>query len=151
MDLSQRMQFCQLLLLQVNFFHFWFDGRTTQMSRFVIFVRIGVLFKGVLSLWVSSKLVSAVFHFQLNDRSLIIMKNPFSRSSFSRYSDFCIPSFLLFSPLDQRFRGWLKKNNIFCLISSKWKRYDIETLSIDRVINKEQLYRKILKKICTKS
>ena len=32
----------------------------------------------------------------------------------------------------------------------KEKRYDIETLSIDRVSNEENCYGKIMKKICTK-
>ena len=37
--------------------------------------------------------------------------------------------------------GYLEKEN----------RYDIETLSIDRVLNKEHFYLKIMQKMCTKS
>ena len=33
----------------------------------------------------------------------------------------------------------------------KQKRYDIETFSIDRVLNKEPFYGKIMQKMCTKS
>ena len=33
----------------------------------------------------------------------------------------------------------------------KEKRYDIETLSIDRVLNKEHFYGKIIQKMCVKS
>ena len=31
-------------------------------------------------------------------------------------------------------------NNTFCLISWEGKKYDIETLSIDRVLNEEHFY-----------
>ena len=42
-------------------------------------------------------------------------------------------------------------NNTFCLIPSEGKRYDIETLSIDEVLNKEHFYGKIMHKTSTKS
>ena len=47
----------------------------------------------------------------------------------------------------------LNKNLIthFVLYSKKEKSYGIETLSIDRVLNKEHFYGKILQKMCTKS
>ena len=47
----------------------------------------------------------------------------------------------------------LNKNSIthFVWYLKKEKRYDIETLSIDRVLNKEHFYGKIMQKICTKS
>ena len=41
-------------------------------------------------------------------------------------------------------------NNTFCLISWKGKRYDIETLLIDGILNKEHIYRQIMQKMCTK-
>ena len=46
----------------------------------------------------------------------------------------------------------LNKNIItyFVRYLEKEKRYDIETLSIDRVSNEENFYGKIMKKICTK-
>ena len=31
----------------------WFDVQTTQMSRLILFVSAGVLYKGAFSLWVS--------------------------------------------------------------------------------------------------
>ena len=47
----------------------------------------------------------------------------------------------------------LNKNLIIHLVwyLEKEKRYDIETLSIDRVLNKEHFYWKIMQKMCTKS
>ena len=72
------------------------------------------------------------------------------------------PVFLLFGHC---FRGWFKINLkiydvINCLTKNlithfvwyfeKEKRYDIETLSIDRVLNKEHFYGKIMQKMCTK-
>ena len=47
----------------------------------------------------------------------------------------------------------LNKNLIahFALYLEKEKSYDIETLSTDRVLNKEHFYGKIMQKICTKS
>ena len=41
-------------------------------------------------------------------------------------------------------------NSTFCLISWGGKNYDVETLSIDRVLHKEHFYGKIMQKICTK-
>ena len=47
----------------------------------------------------------------------------------------------------------LNKNLIthFVWHLKKEKRYDIETLSIDRELNKEHFYGKIMQKMCTKS
>ena len=44
------------------------------------------------------------------------------------------------------------KNLITHFVSylEKEKRYDIETLSIDRVLNKEHFYGKVMQKMCTK-
>ena len=84
--------------------------------------------------------------------------------SFSRYSIFCIFVFPSFFPVSHCFRGWFKKNlkvhDINCLnksfIAHVWYlekeiRCDIETLSIDRELNKEHFYGKIMQKMCTKS
>ena len=86
---------------------------------------------------------------------------------FLRYSIFCIsifPSF--FSHVSHCFRGWSKKNLkvygvINCLIKNfithfvwyleKEIKCDIETLSIDRELNKDLFYGKIMQKMCTKS
>ena len=71
----------------------------------------------------------------------------------------------LFFPVNHCFRGWSDKNlNVYDVINSliknlitfsliSWEkkiRYDIETLSIDRVLNKEHIYGKIMQKRCTK-
>ena len=39
---------------------------------------------------------------------------------------------------------------LFCLISREGKKYDIETFSLDTVLNKEYLYGKIIQKMCIK-
>ena len=65
----------------------------------------------------------------------------------------------LFFPVGHSFKSWRHKlskqelNNTFCLISSEGKKnsYDIETLSICRVLNKEHFYGKIMQKLCSKS
>ena len=71
----------------------------------------------------------------------------------------------LFLPVSYCLRGWSKINlkvndvinclNKVLIIHFVWyfekeKRYDIETLSIDRALNKEHFYGKIMQKICTK-
>ena len=71
----------------------------------------------------------------------------------------------LFLPASHSFRGGskislkvydvincLNKNlrTHFVRYLEKEKRYDIETFFIDRVLNKEHFYRKIMQKICTK-
>ena len=88
----------------------------------------------------------------------ILSKNLFS---FWRYSSFCIFVFRSFSPVSHCFGGWSKKNFevydvISCLSNNlrthfvwyleKEIRWDIETLSIIRVSNKEHFYLKS----CTK-
>ena len=86
--------------------------------------------------------------------------------SFSRYSNFCIFVFPSFLPVSHCFRGWSKKNLqvydiINCLNKNLIKHFlwylekeircGIETLSIDRVLNKGHFYGKIMQKMCTKS
>ena len=39
----------------------------------------------------------------------------------------------------------------FVLYLKKEKQYDIETLSINRVLNKEHLHGKVMQKMCTKN
>ena len=65
--------------------------------------------------------------FQTNDRSLKTMKNVFY--------------FILSNKNLTHFVWYLGKE----------KKYDIETLSIDRVLNKEDFYGKFMHKMCTKS
>ena len=85
--------------------------------------------------------------------------------SFLRYSIFVFRSSPLFFPVSHCFRGWSKKNLevygvINCLNKSlthfawhleKEIRCDIETLTIDRVINKEHFYGETIQKMYTKS
>ena len=107
------------------------------------------------------------FYFSPNDSPSENMKNAFYFSkkffSFSRYSNFCISAFFL--SVSHCFRGWWKINVKLCDIINcvnknfvthfvwypkKVKRYDIDTLSIDRVLNKEHFYWKIMQKMCTR-
>ena len=84
---------------------------------------------------------------------------------FSRYSNVCISVFPFFLLVSHCCRGCSKINLKVCDIINclnknlithfvwfreKEKRYDIETLSIDRVLNKEHIYGKIMQKMCTK-
>ena len=86
--------------------------------------------------------------------------------SFSRYSNFLFPYSHLFLPVGHCFRGWPKinlkvydaincqnKNLIthFVWYLEKEKRYDIETLSINRVLNMEHFYGNVMQKMCTNS
>ena len=74
---------------------------------------------------------------------------------FSRYLFFCVSIFPSFSPCQPLLRAWskinlkvydvincLNKNVIIYLVwyLEKANRYDIETLSIDRVLNKKHFY-----------
>ena len=78
---------------------------------------------------------------------------------------FVFPSSLPFFPVSHCVRGWSKINLKVCNIINclnknlithfiwylgKEKRYDIETLAIDRVLNKEHFYRKIMQKCAPK-
>ena len=80
--------------------------------------------------------------------------------------NFVFPSSPLFLPVSNCFRDWskinlkvydvincLNKNLIthFVWYLEKEKIYDIETLSIDRVLNKEHFNGKIMHKMCTES
>ena len=86
--------------------------------------------------------------------------------SFLRCSIFCIsvlPSFFTCQPLlwrmikinleDHDVINCLNKNSVthFVWYPEKQERYDIETLSIDGVLDEEHLYRKIMQKVCSKS
>ena len=86
-------------------------------------------------------------------------------SSLWGYSHFCISVFPF--PVDHCFRGWSKINlktylrrqqilrrqqlSKLELNVEKEKIYDIETLSIDTVLNEEHFYEKIKQKICIES
>ena len=85
--------------------------------------------------------------------------------SFLRYLNFVFSSSPLFLLVSHCFTGWSKKNfKIYDVINclnknlithfiwylEKEIRCDIETLSIDRELNKEHFYGKIMQKMCTK-
>ena len=124
---------------------------------------IGLTLKGL-------KLVSAIFsqififHQIIALQKLWKMFFHLKRSFHSR--DFVFPCSPLFLPVSHWFRGWSKINLkvydvIICLTKNlithfvwyleKERRYDIETLFIDRVLNKKHFYGKIMPKTCTKS
>ena len=111
---------------------------------------------------------ACIFHQMIALQQLLKMFFVLSKKLFSllRYSASCIPSSPLFLLVSHCFRAWskinlkvydvnncLNKNLIihFVWYLEKKKRYDIETLSIDRLLNKEDFYGKIMQKICTKS
>ena len=120
------------------------------------------------------KLVSAIFyHFFIFHQMIALQKlwkMFFSSSkklfSFSRYSNFRFSSSPLFSPVSHCFRDWFQKNRkVYDVILSLNKnlitrflwylekeiRCDIDTLSIDGILNMEHFYVKIMQKMCTKS
>ena len=101
----------------------------------------------------------------------IIMKNAFyfilkALFVFETFKFLYIP-LLLFFPVNHWLRGWsninlkvydvsnyLNKNTLithFVLYIEKEKRYDIEPLSIDRVLSKKHFDGKSMQKMCTKS
>ena len=111
------------------------------------------------------------FYFSPDDSPLKTTKNIFLfhlKSSFrSRDIQVCVfSSSPLFLPVSHCFTGWSKKNikvydainglneNLithFVWYLEKEIRCNIETLSIDRVLNKEHFYGKIKQEMCTKS
>ena len=114
------------------------------------------------------KLVSVIFYQIFISHWMIALQKLWKcflfhlKSSFRSQDIFLFPS----SPLFSCFRGWSKINFkvydvINCLDKNltthfvwypkKEKRYDIEALSIDRVLNKERFYGKVRQKMCSKS
>ena len=85
----------------------------------------------------------------------VLFFSPKKLFSFSRYSDFCISLLSSVLPVSHYFNGWLEINHkiydvMNCLNKNlithfvwyleKEERYGIETLSIDRALNKEHFY-----------
>ena len=120
--------------------------------------------------------VKARVHYFLIFHQMIAFRNYekcfwFHLKSSSRSQDiqiFVMPSSTLFLPIGHCFRGWSKINLkvydiINCLNKNKnlithftWylekeMMYDMETLSMDRVLHKEHFHGKMMKKISTKS
>ena len=123
---------------------------------------------------VSLKFMSAIFYQIFSSHQMIALQKLCKcllfhlKSSFRsrNIQIFVIPSSPLFSPVSHCFRGWWKinlkfydvincvnKNLIthFVLYLKKEKRCEIETLTIDRVLNKEHFYGKVMQKMCIKS
>ena len=111
-----------------------------------------------------------IFIFSPNDSPSKTMKNAFyfilKVLFVLKIFKFLYFSFSFFFSISHWFRGWSKINfkvydTINCLNRNsithfvwyleKEKRYDIETLSIDGVSDKEHFYRKIMQKMCSKS
>ena len=110
-------------------------------------------------------------YFQPNDSPSKTMKKCFlfhlkSSFHFQDIQVFIFWSSLLFLPINHCIRRCLKINhkvydvinclnkklqNSFIWYLGKEKSYDIEILSIDRVLNEEHFYGKIMQKMCTKS
>ena len=120
------------------------------------------------------KLASAIFHQIFIVHQMIALQKLrkmflFHLKSSFRPQDiqiFVFPSSPLFLSVSHCFRGWPKINlRVYDIINclnkrlithfvwylGKEKRYDIETLSVDRVLNKEHFYVEIMQKMCTKS
>ena len=120
------------------------------------------------------KLVSAIFDQIFIFNQMIALQKLWKmffmhlKSSFRSWDIqvFVFPSSPLFLPVSHCVRGCLKINlKVYDVINclnmnlithfvwylGKEKRYDIETLSIDRVLNKEHFYGKIMQKMGTKS
>ena len=120
------------------------------------------------------KLVYVIFYHFFISNQMIALQNYekcflFHLKSSFRSQDiqiFVFPSSPLFLPVSHCFRGWSKINlKVYDIINclnknliihfvwylEKEKRYNIETLSIDRVLNEEHFYGKIMQKMCTKS
>ena len=111
------------------------------------------------------------FYFWPNDSPSKTMKNVFLfhlKSSFHSQDIqiFVYSSSPPFFPVSHCFRGWFKKNlKVIDVITRQNKdlithfvwylekeiRRNIETLCIDRVLNTEHFYRKIMQEVCTKS
>ena len=116
------------------------------------------------------KLVSAIFYQFLFLHQMIALWKLWKMLFISSFRSwdiqvFLFPSSPIFLPVGHWFGRWSKINLkvydvIKCLNKNlrdfvwyhqKEKNYDIETLSIDRVLNKEHFSWKIMQKICTKS
>ena len=128
---------------------------------------------GTLVFLTNLKLVSAIFYQTFDFNQMIALQKLWkmffisSKKLFSllRIYIFVFSSSPLFLLVSHCFRGWSKKNHkiydvINCLCKNlithfvcyleKEIRCDIETLSIDRELNKEHFYGKIMQKMCTK-
>ena len=115
----------------------------------------------------SFKFASTIFYQMLISHQMLALQK-LSKIFFFRSWDiqiFVFPSSPLFPHVSHCFRGWLQINlKVYQIINclnknlithfvwylEKEKRYDIKTLSIDRVLKKEHFYGKVMQKMCTK-
>ena len=109
------------------------------------------------------KLASAIFSEIFIFHQMIGLQKLWKRFLFHLKSSFRsgdIQIFVFFLPVSHFLKAWskinlkvydvfncLKKNFVWYL--EKKKKYDIETLAIDTVLNKEHFYGKIIQKMCT--
>ena len=117
----------------------------------------------------SLKLMSAIFYQIFIFHQMIALQklwkiffiSPKKLFLFSRYSNICIFVFPSFSPVSHCFRGWSKKNlkvyditnflNKDLITHFIWYLKKEIRCDIDRKLNKENFYGKIMQKMCTKS
>ena len=94
-----------------------------------------------------------LFHPKISFRSRDIQIFGFSPSTFFLHVSHCLRAWSKINLKDPDVINCLNKNLIkhFVWFLEKGKRYDIETLTIDTVLNKEHFYEKIMQKMCTKS
>ena len=136
----------------MNLFDFWFD----QRQRYVILKLVSAIFKEFLffTKWQAFKNYERCFLFHLKSTL---------HSQDIRISVFHLPS--LFLLVSHCLSAWSKINLkvydvINCLNKNlithcvwyleKQKKYHVETLTLDTVLNKQHFYGKIMQKICSK-
>ena len=161
-----------LYLKNLLFFIFFTSCKITKAAALRL-QKLQSLFKLVCHF--NLKLVSAIFYqFFIFHQTRQPFKNYAKCLLFHLRSSFCsrdIQIFIfmsspLFLPVSHYFGGWskidrevyeiincLNKNLIthFLWYLEKETKYNSETLSIDKVLNKEHFYGKIMQKMCTKS
>ena len=142
-----------------NFFnlHFFLTFSASFLTKFVLKACVRYFF---CQIFIFNQMIALQ---KLWKMFLISSKNSFCSRDIQI---FVFPSSHLFVPVSHSLGGWPKLNLkvydvINCLNKNlithfaqhlgKEKRYDIKTLSIDRVLNKEHLYGKIMQKMCTKN
>ena len=93
-----------------------------------------------------------LFHPKISFRSRDIQILGFSPSTIFLLVSHCLRAWSKINLKDPDVINCLNKNLIkhFVWFLEKGKRYDIETLTIDTVLNKEHFYVEIIQKMCTK-
>ena len=149
----------------------WFLKKKKQMADFPGYYMsldyLQISFSIVFSLHQNLKLMSAIFHQMILLQELLkcFLFHPKSSFCSQDIQIFVFPTSPFFTLLVIALKGWLKinlkvydvidfqnKNLIthFVWYLEKERFYDIETLSIDRLLNEKHFYWKIMRKMCTK-